>query len=62
MPGALRFFAENQPLTHVIGAMRAWLFGTPVGDSGWLAFAWCIGIIVVATPVAAWLFRRKASR
>jgi len=62
MPGALRFFAENQPLTHVIGAMRAWLLGTPVGDSGWLAFAWCIGIIVVATPVAAWLFRRKASR
>jgi ABC-2 type transport system permease protein len=61
MPEALRLFAENQPLTHVIEAMRAWLVGTPVGDSGWLAFAWCIGIIVVAMPVAAWLFRRKTS-
>ena len=59
MPEALRFFAENQPLTHVIEAIRGWLVGTPIGNSGWLAFAWCIGIIVVAMPVATWLFRRK---
>ncbi|AIC14923.1 ABC transporter permease [Nitrososphaera viennensis] len=62
MPEALRLFAENQPLTHVIEAMRAWLVGTPVGDSGWLAFAWCIGIIVVSVPIATWIFRRKTSR
>ena len=62
MPEALRVFAENQPLTHVIEAIRGWLVGTPVGDSGWLAFAWCIGIIVVSMPIATWLFRRKTSR
>jgi ABC-2 type transport system permease protein len=62
MPDALRFFAENQPLTHVIEAIRAWLVGVPVGESGWLGFAWCIGIIVVSMPIATWLFRRKASR
>jgi ABC-2 type transport system permease protein len=59
MPPALRFFAENQPLTHVIEALRSWLVGTPMGNSDWLAFAWCIGIIVVAMPVATWLFKRK---
>jgi len=62
MPYALRLFAENQPLTHVIEAIRAWLVGTPIGNSGWLAFAWCIGIIIVSMPVATWLFKRQALR
>jgi len=59
MPTFLRVFAENQPFTHVIGAMRAWMVGTPIGNSGWLAFVWCIGIIVISIPVANWLFKRK---
>jgi ABC-2 type transport system permease protein len=62
MPEALRFFAENQPLTHVIEAIRGWLVGSPIGDSGWLGFVWCIGIIIVSIPVATWLFRRQALR
>jgi ABC-2 type transport system permease protein len=62
MPEALRFFAENQPLTHVIEAIRAWLVGTPIGNSGWFSFAWCVGIVIVAMPVATWLFKRQASR
>ena len=62
MPEALRIFAENQPLTQVIEAIRGWLVGSPIGDSGWLGFAWCVGIIVVSMPVATWLFRRQALR
>lgn len=62
MPGPLRAFAENQPLTHVIEAMRSWMVGTPMGDSGWLAFVWCIGIIAVAAPLAMWLFARQKQR
>ncbi len=62
MPAALRFFAENQPLTHVINAMRAWLVGTPLGNSAWLAFIWCIATILVSVPLTAWMFRRRSSR
>lgn len=62
MPTALRIFAENQPLTQVINAMRAWLVGTPLGDSGVLAFAWCIGIIVFSAPFATWLFQRQKQK
>lgn len=62
MPDALRFFAENQPLTHVIGAMRAWLVGVPIGSAGYLAVIWCIGIIVVSVAGATWLFRRYTPR
>ena len=59
MPTALRIFAENQPLTHVINAMRAWLVGTELGNSGILAFVWCIGTIAVSMPFASWMFRRR---
>lgn len=59
MPTWLRAFAENQPVTHVIDAIRALLVGTPIGNSGWLAAAWSVGIIVVAVPVATFIFRRR---
>lgn len=62
MPSVLRAFAENQPITHVIDAMRAWLVGTPLGDSGWLALVWSVGIIIVCMPLAAALFRRRTPR
>lgn len=61
MPSVLRIFAENQPLTHVIDTMRAWLVGTSLDNSGWLSFVWCIAIIIVSVPVTAWLFRRRSN-
>lgn len=62
MPAALRAFAENQPLTHVINAMRAWMVGTPVGDSAWIASVWCVAIIAVSMPTATLLFQRRGRR
>lgn len=59
MPGWLQAFAHNQPLTHVIDAMRAWLVGTPIGDSGWLALIWCVGLILVFAPLSVYMFRNK---
>ena len=61
MPAALRAFAENQPLTQVINAMRSWLVGTPMNGAALNAVIWCTGIIVVCMPLAAWLFNRRAS-
>lgn len=62
MPPALQAFAENQPLTQVIDAIRAWLVGTPVGDSAIKAVIWCVGIIIVSVPTTIWLFKRRTSR
>ena len=62
MPGPLRAFAENQPLTLVIDSMRAWLVGTPIGNKGWLALIWCVAILAIAIPLTGWLFRRRSSR
>ncbi|MDQ5972678.1 MAG: type transport system permease protein [Patescibacteria group bacterium] len=61
MPAALQAFAENQPVTHVIDAMRSLLVGTPMGDSGWLSVVWCTGIILVSIPITGWLFRRRSA-
>lgn len=58
MPYGLRVFAENQPITHVIEAIRALMVGTPIGNHGWLAVIWCLGIILVAIPITSKLFRR----
>jgi ABC-2 type transport system permease protein len=61
MNRVLRAFAENQPITHVVEAVRALILGTPVGDHVWLAAVWSIGTLIVAMPIASWLFRRKTS-
>lgn len=62
MPYALRLFAENQPVTHVIEALRALMTGGDIANHGWLAILWCIAITAVAIPVAAHLFRTHVSR
>jgi ABC-2 type transport system permease protein len=59
LAGWIKPFAENQPITHVIEAARGLMLNQPIGDSAWLAVAWCVGAIVVAMPVAAYLFRKK---
>jgi ABC-2 type transport system permease protein len=58
----LKWFAENQPITHVIESIRSLFLGTPVGDHVWLAIVWCIVIIALSMPVAAWLFKTKTNQ
>jgi ABC-2 type transport system permease protein len=60
MPAGLRAFAENQPLTQVINAMRSWLVGTPMNGAAWKSVIWLVAIIVVSIPLTTWLFRRRA--
>lgn len=62
MPGPLRAFAENQPLTHVIDTMRHLLVGSPLDDSGWLSVVWCVAIIVVSIPITIRLYKRRNAR
>jgi ABC-2 type transport system permease protein len=59
MPTVLRLFAEHQPVTQVIDSIRALLVGTPMGNSGWLAVVWSVGILLVFVPLAAFIFRRR---
>jgi ABC transporter DrrB family efflux protein len=62
MPGWLRAFADNQPITQVVDAVRGLLLDRPVGSAGWLALAWCVGILLVFVPLSVSLYRRVAAR
>jgi ABC-2 type transport system permease protein len=57
----LRAFAENQPITQVIEAVRALILGTPIGNHGWLAVGWSLLTMAIAIPVATFMFSRKSS-
>ncbi|GAA4896805.1 ABC-2 type transport system permease protein [Stackebrandtia albiflava] len=59
MPGWLQPVARHQPVTPVIEAMRGWLSGGDVGGDGWVAVAWCVGILVAAVVGSALLWRRS---
>jgi ABC-2 type transport system permease protein len=62
MPAFLQPVSEHQPITPVIEAVRSFLTGTPLGSNGWLALAWCGGLLVFSTTLATVLYRRRTSR
>jgi ABC-2 type transport system permease protein len=59
MPGPVRAFAENQPVTSIVNTIRALLEQQPVGNEIWIALAWCVGILIVAYAFAMRAYRRK---
>jgi len=59
MPGPVRWFAENQPVTSIVNAIRALLAEQPVGVDIWIALAWCVGILLVAYVVSNLVYRSK---
>lgn len=59
MPTPVRVFAENQPVTAIVDAIRSLLEGQPVGSDLWIALAWCIGLLLVAYVIAMRAYRRK---
>jgi ABC-2 type transport system permease protein len=61
MPGPVRAFAENQPVTSIVDAIRNLLAGQPVGTGIWIALAWCVGILVAAYVIAMAIYRRKVA-
>jgi ABC-2 type transport system permease protein len=62
MPGVLRGIVEHQPFTPLIDSVRGLLLGMPIGNSGWIALAWWLGLLIVVVPLAGLLFRRRALR
>lgn len=57
MPQWLQAFARNQPITHLINAMRALLLGGVI-DSVWITIYWAVGILIVFVPLAIWKFNK----
>ncbi|WP_232661008.1 ABC transporter permease [Pseudonocardia sp. TRM90224] len=58
LPGWLQPIATAQPFTPLNESIRGLLLGNPIGNSGWAAVAWCLGILVVSGFTASALWRR----
>src|SRR5512133_3396175 len=61
MPGPVRAFAENQPVTPIVNAIRDLYTQQPIGTDIWIALAWCVGILIVAYALAMATYRRRIS-
>ena len=60
MPNWLQTFANNQPVTLVINAMRSMALGDPfpLNPALWQSLVWMVAILVVFIPLAVRSYRR----
>jgi ABC-2 type transport system permease protein/oleandomycin transport system permease protein len=62
MPAVLKAFAQVNPFTITVNAMRSLWLGVPAGNDVWGAVVWAIVILVVFSPLAVARYRRAAGR
>jgi ABC-2 type transport system permease protein len=62
MPASIRWFAEYQPFTPIMETLRGLLMGTPIGNSGVLAVAWCVAITLLGFVWSVRLYERSPLR
>lgn len=61
MPAPVRLFAEYQPVTSIVEALRGLLMGQPNIETIAIAVTWCFGILVAMYILAMVAYRRKAA-
>jgi ABC transporter DrrB family efflux protein len=61
MPAALQWFAEINPFTVVVNAIRALWIGAPAGNNVWGAVVWAVVIIAVFAPLAVSRYRKAGA-
>ncbi len=57
MPNGLKQFAEANPFTTVVDAVRSLWLGTPANSDVWMAFVWCVILIAIFAPLAVRRYR-----
>jgi ABC-2 type transport system permease protein/oleandomycin transport system permease protein len=62
MPDWLRAFAEHQPVSLIVNAVRGLLLNHPDGSIIFQALAWCVGILIVFIPLSVWTYGRRIAR
>jgi ABC-type polysaccharide/polyol phosphate export permease len=60
MPSVLKAFANINPFTIVVDAMRHLWLGAPAHNSVWGAVVWAFVIMGVFAPLAVGRYRRAA--
>ena len=58
MPAWLAAFANHQPFTLVVNAMRAMALGGDIGTPLWQSLVWLAGVLLVFVPLAVRSYRK----
>lgn len=61
MPGPVRAFAENQPVTPIVNTIRDMYDGQGADSGIWIALAWCLAILLVAYALSMVAYRRRTA-
>jgi ABC-2 type transport system permease protein len=61
MPDALQWFANINPVTILVDAMRHLWLDTPAGNNVWGSVVWALALIAIFAPIAVAKYRRAAS-
>lgn len=59
MPNGIGWFAAVQPMTPMIDSLRALTLDLPLGNSLWLALAWCLALSILSFAVSMRAYNRK---
>lgn len=59
MPAGVAGFAQYQPFTPIINTIRGLFLDKPIGNAGYIAIAWCVGISLFGYLWARYLFHRQ---
>jgi ABC transporter DrrB family efflux protein len=58
LSGAIKVFAEHNPITYTVNVVRDLSLGLPVGDNIWYSLAWIFAILIVFVPLAVNRYRQ----
>jgi ABC-2 type transport system permease protein len=61
MPSGVREFAEANPFSTVVDAVRALFVDAPAGNDVWAAVLWCVGLIAFFATLSVYRYRRAVS-
>jgi ABC transporter DrrB family efflux protein len=62
MPDWLAWFADRQPMTLVVNAVRDLTLGINVYDAEIPSILWSVGMLAVAFPLGIWLYNRRTTQ
>lgn len=59
LPGWLQTFADHQPVSLMMDAIRGLLLNQPDGTTIVQALVWCGGLLIIIIPLARWTYGRR---
>jgi ABC transporter DrrB family efflux protein len=62
MPEWMQVFAENQPMTHVVNAVRDQTLGLDLYAAELPAVIWSVGLLLLFLPIGIWAYNRRTTQ